>query len=180
MENRSSGRELLTVWDLSSEFGKKPTLISGLYSPQVPKQRIIQLVIETVTLRAKSLATMRGVIKNARAIVRFYIETSADTGIELTGEKSIVFLHDYVESLAERGRTVPGAAKAALSLWADALGAGWPLTPPLVLADAAVEPNDCPRQAPSMKIETIKQPALLAFGDLAPPYKRALRPATLS
>ena len=55
-------------------------------------------------------------------MVRFFIDASADSGVELTGEKSITMLHDYLESLTHRVRTVPAAAKAALSLWADALG----------------------------------------------------------
>ena len=144
-----------------------------MYSTQAPKQRVIQLVIEAVTLRAKSLATIRGVVKHASAIVRFYIEVSADDGVELTGGKSIVLIRDYLESLAERGRTVPGAAKDAISLFADAIGIEWPLTHPLVLAAETVEANDFTRQAPPTKLDTIKQVESLARNKLAPPYQLA-------
>ena len=100
---------------------------------------------------------MRGVIKHVGGLVRFFIDVSADSGVELTGEKSIVLLHDYIESLTHRGRTVPAAAKEALLLRADALGIEWPLTHPLVLSVATVESNECPRQAPPMKLDTARQ-----------------------
>ena len=56
----------------------------------------------------------------------------APEGFTLTGDDSVVLLHDYIESTAERGRAVPGAVETSRSTWAEALGINWPLENPLV------------------------------------------------
>ena len=69
---------------------------------------------------------------------------------------SLVLLRDYPESMQERGRISPAAARRALTVWSDALGVDWPLTNPLMISAATVESDDDPRQAPAMDIETIR------------------------
>ena len=85
----------------------------------------------------------------------------------------MALLRDYIESLAERGRTVPAAGKRALSIWADDLGVDWPLTNPLVVSAATVETNEAPKQAPSMDLETLKKIERLATNVEANGNKRA-------
>ena len=51
-------------------------------------------------------------------------------GITLTGESPVVLLHYYLDSVDDRGRTVPGAVKNPLITWSEALGVPWPLGNP--------------------------------------------------
>ena len=110
------------AWGLAGEVGKTSTPLSGVYSTQAPKQRAIQLVIEAATLRAKSLAALRCALKYASATARPYIEVGADSGVAPTGGRSVDFLRQYLESVAGRGRTAPGAATDSPALCSDALG----------------------------------------------------------
>ena len=116
---------------------------------------------------------MRGAIKHAIGLVSFSIEIGADSGIELTGGKSMVLLRDYLESLAGRGRTVSGAAEGAISLTADAFRAERPLTRPLVLAAADVESNDFLWRSPHVKLDAPKPLESFVRNKLAPTYRRA-------
>ena len=58
----------------------------------------------------------------------------------------MVLIHDYLETLAERGRTAPATAKHALAVWDEAIGIEWPLTNPLIASAAAVETNEPPNK----------------------------------
>ena len=75
---------------------------------------------------------MKGIIKHVSGLIKFYIDTIDESKSQLTGEGSVILLRDYLESLAERSRTVPAAAKHASSVWSEALGVDWPLTHALV------------------------------------------------
>ena len=67
------------------------------------------LAIEALMQRCKSPATTRGVVKNVRGVVKFFLETRDDLrpGAVLTGDTSVVLLRDYLLSVAERGRAAP-------------------------------------------------------------------------
>ena len=106
------------AWELSNGFSGTSNILKGMYKAQVPKDKITLLVIEAIALRAKSTAAMKNVAKHVSALVRFYLETRDGTKFQLTGDDSLILLYDYLESLAERGRTVPATAKHALSVWA--------------------------------------------------------------
>ena len=126
--------------------------------------------------RCKSPAATRNVVKNVSGLIQFFLDTrdeSNPTGITLTGDTSVVLLHDYLESSAERGRTVPGAVKTSLSTWSEALGIPWPLDNPLVCAAAQVESNEIPKHAPPMKLDTVKKLEEIALNVEVSPFKRA-------
>ena len=121
-----------TSWGLANEFSETSNILKGMYKAQVVKGKITFLVIEAISVRAKSSATLKSVAKHVSGLVRFFIETRDESTSQLTGDDSLTPLHDYLESLAERGRTVPATAKHALSVWAEALRIDWPLTHNLV------------------------------------------------
>ena len=52
------------------------------------------------------------------------------SGIALTGDSSVVLLRNYIESVADRGRMVPGVVKTSLGTWSGALGISWTLDNP--------------------------------------------------
>ena len=83
-------------------------------------------------------------LKRVKGLIRFYRDTREENAVTLNGESSLVVLRDFHESLAERGRAVPGAARHALAFWDEALGIDWPLANPLVLSDATVATNEAP------------------------------------
>ena len=85
----------------------------------------------------------------------------------------MVLLRDFLVSVADRGRTVPGAAKSSLSAWSEALGVPWSLYNPLVCAAAQVESNETPQHAPPTKLETIKKLDELVANVEVAPFKRA-------
>ena len=126
--------------------------------------------------RCKSPASTRGVIRNVSGPIKFFLENRGESdppGVTLTGESSVVLLHDYSESVADRGRTVPGAVKTSLSTWSEALGVPWPLDNPLVCAAAQVESNEIPKHEPPTKLDTIKKLEALAVNVEVSPSKRA-------
>ena len=65
--------------------------------------------------------------------------------VTLTGEASVALLLDYLESVADRGRAVPGAVKSSLITWSEAIGAPWPLDNPLACVAAQVESGEIPK-----------------------------------
>ena len=139
---------------------------------QVTNDKITLLVIKATSLRAKSTAAMKAIINHVYVIIRFYLDVRQETKVELTGDQSAVLLRDYLEPLAERVRTVPSAAKHALTVWAEALGIDWPLTNPLVCSAAVVETNESPKQAPPMSLETVRDFEDMAVNKLTAPYNR--------
>ena len=161
------------AWELASEFSSTSSLLLGMYKAQVPKDKIALLVIEALSLRAKSTATMEGIVKHVSGLVLFYLDTREESKVQLAGGDSLVLIHDYLESLAERGRTVHAAAKHALTVWAEALGIDWPLTHTLVCSSAAVESNESPKQAPAMSLSTLRSMGETSTNILVTPYKRA-------
>ena len=147
-----------------------------MYEAQVPKDKIVLLVIEALSGRAKSQSTLKGVVRFVQGFVKFFIDTKASDAeckMELTGEKSVVLLHDYFESLADRGRTAPSAAKHALGVWAEALEIDWPLSHALINSATSVENNETPKQAPAMSLDTLRKLENMACDKLVTPFKRA-------
>ena len=126
--------------------------------------------------RRKSPASARGVIRGVSGLIQFYLDTrdeSNPTGVALTGDSSVVLLQDYIESVAERGRTVPGAVETSLGTWSDALGISWPIDNPLVCAAAQVESSEIPNHAPPVNLDTIKKLEEIALNVEVAPFKRA-------
>ena len=95
------------------------------------------------------------------------------TKVELTGDQSVVLLRDYLGSLAGRGRASPAAEKAALAFWADALGIDWRLTDYLVFSAVAIDSGESPKQAPRVKISTLRALDLIALSPTVAPPERS-------
>ena len=164
------------VWLLAEEFPNTSTLLHGFYKTNLNKGRIVALTFEALMRRCKSPASTRGVVRNVKGLITFPLENRDDenpTGFTLTGESSVALFHDYIESTADRGRTVPGAVRTSLSTWAESLGIDWPLENPIVCAAAHVDSNEVPKHAPPMKLDTIKKLEELALNVEVAPFKRA-------
>ena len=126
--------------------------------------------------RCKSPAPTRGVIKNVSGLIQYFLDTRGEpnpSGYTLTGEASAALLRDYLESVAERGRAVPGAVKTPLSTWSEALGAPWPLGNPLVFSAAHVGSSEIHKHDPPTKLDTIKKLESMALNVEIAPFKRA-------
>ena len=163
------------VWLLAEEFSDSSTLLKCPHAAKLDKERITILTIEVLMQRCRSPASTRGVVRNVRGMIQFSLDTRDESkhGIALTGDTSVVLLRDYLQSVAERGRTVPGAVKTSLSTWPDSLGVPWPLDNPLVCAAAQVESSEIPKHAPPMRLDTVKKLEPMALNvEIAPP-KRA-------
>ena len=111
-----------SAWESASEFSSTSTLLTGMYNAGFPKGKIALLDIEALSVRAKSTSTMKGVFKHVAGLAQYYLDTREDSKAQLTGGDSLILIHDYLESLTERGRTVPSSAKHTLTVWAEALG----------------------------------------------------------
>ena len=120
------------AWELANEFSSTSSLLAGMYNAQVPKDKIVLLVIEDPSMRAKSTSTMKGIAKHVSGLVQFYLDTREESEAQLTVGDSLILIRDYLESLSERGRTVPSSTKHALAVWSEALGIERPLTHSLV------------------------------------------------
>ena len=157
------------------EFSNSSTLLRGLRDAKLDKERIAALAIGALMHRCESPPPTHGVIKNVSGVMQFFLDTrgEANPGITLTGDTSAVLLRDYLESVADRGRTVPGAVKNPLSTWSGTLGAPWPLDNPLVFAAAQEESSEIPKHAPPMKVDTIKKLGSMALNVEITPFKRA-------
>ena len=125
-----------------------------MYKDQAPKDKIVLLATEALYARAKSTSTMKGIAKHVSGLAQYFMDTREESKVELTGKDSLIPIRDYLESLAERGRTVPATAKHALAVWAEALGIDWPLAHSLVGSAATVDSNESPKQAPAMSLST--------------------------
>ena len=104
------------AWELANEFSSTPNLLIGMYKAQVPKDKITLLVIDALSLRAKSTETMKGIAKHVSGMVQYYMGAREETNVQLTGSDSLVLIRGYLEELTERGRTAPAAAKHALAV----------------------------------------------------------------
>ena len=144
------------AWELANEFSATSSLLVGMYKAQVPKGKITLLVIDALSVRGKSAETMKGIANHASGLVQYYMDTREESKVQLTGRDSVVLIRDFLESLAERGRTVPASDKHALTVWAEALSIDWPLTHTLVCSAAAVDSNGAPKQATSMSLSTLR------------------------
>ena len=164
---------------LAVEFSNACALLFGFSDAKLNKERIAILTLESIMQRCKSPASTRAVIKNGSGIIQFSLDTRAESnpdGVTLTGESTVVLLRGYLESVADRGRSVPGAVKTSLIAWYAALGAPWPIDNPLVCADAQVESNQVPKHDPPMKLDTIEKPDALAVNVEITPFKRVCAP----
>ena len=126
--------------------------------------------------RCKSPASTRGVVENVSGLIQFFLDPRGESnpdGITLTGEASVVLLRGYLESFADRGRTVPGDVKTPLIARSEAIDAPWPLDNPLVGAAAHVESSEIPKHAPPTKHDTTKKLESLALEVEISPFKRA-------
>ena len=110
------------VLDQSGEFVDSSTLLQGSKDSEIAPEKTTLPIIEAVTARSKSVSPTKSIIKHVKGIINFYLSARNESAVTLTGEGSLVLLHDYLESTRERGRTVPGAARHSLTVWPDALG----------------------------------------------------------
>ena len=101
------------VWLLAGEFSDSPTLLKGPHTAKIDKEHITILTLDALMQRCTSMASTRGVIRNVSRPIRFFLETRDDSkpGVKLAGDTSVVLLRDYIQSVAERCRTVPCAVK---------------------------------------------------------------------
>ena len=112
------------VWLLSEEFSNTSTLLRGFYEAELNKEMATALTLEALTQRCKLPASARNVSKNVSGPIQFFLDAMGEsnpTGVTLTGDASVAPLRDYLESAAERVRTVPGAVKTSLSTWSDSI-----------------------------------------------------------
>ena len=161
---------------LAGEFPDTPSLARRFRDSKLNKKRITSLTLEALTQRRKSPASTRGVIKNVSGAIQFFLDTRDEAdpaGFTLTGEASVALLHDYLESVADRGCTVPGAVKTSLITWSEALGAPRPLVDPLFRAVAQVESSEIQKHAPPMKLDTIRKLESMALSVEIDPFRRA-------
>ena len=165
-----------SVLTLSNEFRETSMLLTGVRESQIPDDMITLLVIESVTTRPKLIASTKLIIRLVIVLLQFYLDTRNETSATLTGGSSMVLIRDYLESLAERGRTVASSGKHAPAVWSEALGIDWPLTNPLALSAGVVESNEEPKQAPSMSLDAVKAIDALPQTQKLAPTNEASRP----
>ena len=158
---------------MANEFRETSTLLTGLRDSQIPGDKTTLLVPETGTTRPKSLASTKSILRHVSGLIQYYLDAWSETSVTLTGESPLVLVHDYLESVAERGRTAPSAGKHALAVWPEALGICRPLTNPLVLSAAIVDSNEEPKQAPSIELDTAKAIEHIALNEEVCVHKRA-------
>ena len=142
------------AWLRAAELSGTSAMLKGFYTEKLDNERIAALAIEALMRRFKSPASTLGVIRNVSGAIRFFLDTRGGSkpGVALTGDNSVVLLRDYLKSVAERGRTGPGAVKASLSTLSEALGVPWPLDNPSVCVAEQVESSEILKHAPPMDL----------------------------
>ena len=95
-------------------------------------------------------------------------------GITITGESPVGLLRDYLESVADRGRTVPGAVKTSVITRSEALGVPWPLGNPLAFAAEKAESSPIPKHDPPTKLDPVKKLESFPLNVDISPFKRAI------
>ena len=167
---------------LAGEFSNTSALLCGFRDAKLSKGRIVILTLEAIMQRCKSPAPTRAVIKNVGGLIQFPLDTRGESnpdGVTLTGESPVVLLRDYLESVADRGRTSPGAVETSLITWSEAHGVPWPLDNPLVRSAAKGESGQVPKHDPPTKIDTIKKLDARAVNIEITPFKRAFASGSL-
>ena len=106
-------------WSYRANFRRRRHSSPGS-TANFPGGEIVLLAIIAASKSAKADAPTRGVVRHFDGLVKFFLDIRDDTKVALAGEQPVVLLRDYIESLRERGRTVPAAAGRALSVRADA------------------------------------------------------------
>ena len=90
-----------SVLKLANEFRENSTLLIGLRGSNIPDGKIALLVIEAVATRSKSLASTKSILRHVNGLLQFYLDTRSEMSVTLTGESSLVLIHDYLESLTD-------------------------------------------------------------------------------
>ena len=150
-----------------------------MYKANISKEKIVLLVSDAASSRAKSAASTRGVVMRFSDLVKYYMELQGDNRVELSGERSLVLHRGNLESLSERGHAVHADAKRAMTVSAVSLDIDWPLTNPLLLSAEAVVASERPCQAAAMAIQTVRKLENLESDKLTKPYKRAFASGAL-
>ena len=104
--------------------------------------------------QCKSADGEKSAAKHATSILRFFPERHSDEKVTLTGEASLVLLHDFLDQEAYRGRTVPPKIRHSLVCWAAALEIHWPLDRALICSAVSAESTTSPKNAPAVPLET--------------------------
>ena len=162
-------------WLLAEEFPDTPARLRWPHGGKLNNGRITALTIDDLMRRRKSPASNRGVIVNVNGAIQFFRDNMSGSnpdGNTLTGEASAALSRGYLESVSDRGRTVPGDVKTSLITWSEAPGVPWPLATPLVCADAQVESSETPKHDPPMKLDTVKKLEAMALNVEISPFKR--------
>ena len=164
------------AWRLADELSNTSALLIGFHDAKLNKERITALTIEALTRRCKSPDSTHAAIKNVSELLQFFLDARGEPnpdGVTLTGDSSVVLLRDYLESVSDRGLSVPGAVKTSLITWSEAIGAPWPIDNPLVCAAAQVGSNQVPKHDPPMKFGDIKMLGALSINVEITPIKRS-------
>ena len=167
------------VLKLAHEFAEVSSLLESTRLSALTSEKTSILAIEALNSRSKSIATTKAIVKHIRGLLGYFFELKMESEVALAGEHSIILLHDYLESLADRGRTVPADGKHALTVWADAMGIDWPLNHVLIASAVTCESNEDVKQAPAMSLATIRKLEELASDKEVLSYKRAFSAAIL-
>ena len=84
----------------------KAFLLGGLN-----KGRITISTLEAITQRRKAPASTRHIIKHVSGVIQLFRDTREETNVTLKGESSLVLLRGNIESVADRGITVPDSVR---------------------------------------------------------------------
>lgn len=108
-------------------------------------------------------------------VIQFPRDARNESDVTLTGESSLSLLRDYVGSVADRGRPVPGAVRTARITWSEAPGVPWPLDNPIVCAAPHADSDLVPKHDTRTKHAAIKKLGALSINVEVAPSNAPLR-----
>ena len=167
------------LWDSVSRLERFSSLLSV---PELRNSSVVKradIAFKALKGRLKTVASIKSALNHVNGFISFFWDNSLDDTASLTGEGSVLALHDYFESLHARGQSVPRTARSALSVFRDALGINWPLDHPLVASVIVVDDPNPPKQAPSFTLDLLRRFDSIACDQMVTSGKRLFASAII-
>ena len=140
------------LWAINSQLRPVSKLIQVLESDNLTKERVPWLTFESIHSRLTSIASIRRQMKHISDLIKYTVIHFGSVK-KLQGQISAVIIRDFLIHIKTRGHTVPLAARAAISTWAETLQIDWKFNDNLVKSAMIDQESRKVAQAPPFRLE---------------------------
>ena len=148
----SGATTVAELWAINAQLRPVSKLIQALESDNITKGRVAWLTFESIHSRLTTINTIRRQMKHISDLIGYTISHFGGVA-KLQGQISAVIIRDFLIHIRARGHTVPLAARAAISTWAETLQMDWRYSDNLVRSAMIDREGRKVAQAPPFKLK---------------------------